>query len=127
MAASNAATESKKAIQEFLDNAKEGVKNLTTLEIKTIVGAIEFEDDGSLKPPSGDLEGIVSQVQLVSGDITTRITPNFGKNNAQLMEYHLVKENQGQEIVRKNLQVVKEIGTTLVSLLKDDDKLNDNA
>jgi hypothetical protein len=69
----------------------------------------------------------VSEVQLVSGDITTRVTPEFGKNNAQLMEYHLVKENQGQEIVRKNLQVVKEIGTTLVSLLNNDDKLNEDS
>ncbi|MCR9132362.1 MAG: hypothetical protein NXI08_07305 [bacterium] len=126
MAGTTGESTSKKAIQDFLDNAKDSVKNLTTLEIKTIVGAIEFEKDGSLKPPTGDLEGIVSKVQLVSGDITTRITPDFGKNYAQLMEYHLVKENQGQEIVRKNLQVVKEIGTTLVSLLNNDDKLNED-
>ena len=127
MAESSSESNSKKAIQDFLDNAKEGVKNLTTLEIKTIVGAIEFDSKGKLKPPSGDLEGIVSEVQLVSGDITTRVTPEFGKNNAQLMEYHLVKENQGQEIVRKNLQVVKEIGTTLVSLLNNDDTLNEDS
>ena len=38
-----------------------------------------------------------------------------------------MKENQGQEIVRKNLQVVKEIGTTLVSLLNNDDKLNEDS
>ena len=114
----------KKAIQEFIDGAKEGVKNLTTLEIKTIVAGFEFDNQGKLKPPTGEIEGVISEIQLVSGDISTRITPDFGKNNAQLLEYHLVKENQGQEIVKKNLQVVKEIGETLVSLFNGDDKLN---
>jgi len=125
MAGTTSAENSKKAIQEFIDNAKDGVKKLTTLEIKTIVADLEFDTNGNLKPPTGDIEGIISTIQLVSGDITTRITPKFGKDNAQLLEYHLVKENQGQEIVRKNLQVVKEIGTTLVSLINNDDKLSE--
>jgi len=59
---------------------------------------------------------MISEIDLISGDITTRMSDNFATDYQQLREYHMVKENHGQEIIRKNLEVVKTIAQTLVNI-----------
>ena len=69
--------------------------------------------------------GIVSEIKLVTGDVTTKMTENFMEGDNPLRDYHMVKESQGQEIIRKNVELLKTIASALRKVVKDED--DDNA
>lgn len=115
---SAAAKDGKASLKKFLDNVASKVEALSTLSVKTLVGPLEITDDKeSVKFQKGaKISGMISEIDLLSGDITTRMSDNFAAEYQQLREYHMVKENHGQEIIRKNLEVVKTIAQTLVNI-----------
>jgi len=113
-----AANDGKTSLKKFLDNVASKVEALSTLTVKTMVGPLEITDDKeTVKFQKGaKISGMISEIDLISGDITTRMSDNFATDYQQLREYHMVKENHGQEIIRKNLEVVKTIAQTLVNI-----------
>ena len=111
----------KKQKSTFMTKMLEGLEKLETLKIRTIVSELKYEaetnsyvhDDGQ------NVEGIISEIHLATGDINTRMTKKFTGEFDALREYHQTKEVKGQEIVRKNIELIQEIAKTILTLGKE--------
>lgn len=109
---------------QFFDKTLAALENISELKIRTLVGEFEFEPlDGSSKyeiqfKKGGNIEGMISRINLVLGDIDTEISPKFATEYEQLREFHLAKENQAHEIIKKNMEVLKEIAKAIAELIK---------
>lgn len=109
---------SKKQKTSFLNKIGKALQELETLRIRTIVGELKY-DSSTKKYVHTDglkIEGIISEIHLASGDIDTKMTDKFVTEYRELREYHQVKEIKGQEIVRKNLELIKQIADTILAL-----------
>jgi len=115
----------------FLEKAIANLSNLTRIEVNTLVGNYKFNTIASdhVKPeddnlpesgmkttiiPDSTVERMCSQINLLTGDITTAMTEKFVVEYKELRDYHLIRENQGQEIVTKNIEVLIKIVETLI-------------
>ncbi|MEL6537166.1 MAG: hypothetical protein AAFQ98_17225 [Bacteroidota bacterium] len=137
------AKDAKSGFRKFVEGAIVGLGSLTRLEIKTLVG-----DEFTVIPDSVDpknplkatyrldtkdydaegnskVQGMTSDIQLISGDITTRLTKAFADGAyKELRDFHSVKETQGQDIIKKNLEVIAKIGEVLKGLISSDEDVN---
>jgi len=96
----------------FLDKAIAGLSNLTRLEVNTLVGDYSFNKTGDTNTtidPASTKERMCSQINMISGDITTAMTEKFVTEYKELRDYHLIRENQGHDIVKKNIEVLEKI------------------
>ena len=102
--------------QDILDKIQDAAKDLTTLEIKTLMGDLMIENDGSTVKfkPNQDIQGITSHIDLVDGDITTKITEDFYNKYPELVQWHQSREVKGNEIIESNVETVG----SLVSQMK---------
>lgn len=112
--------EDKKDATSTLQSIKDGVGNLLHLTVLTVVGDVALTPDQSRLADSS-LEGtrkIFSRIGLLDGDIQTVLSEDFVTNEAYvpLRDFHKDMVSQGNEIVRNNVQALKE----LVSLLKNE-------
>jgi len=107
-------------IENILNSIKGKVEDLTTLEIKTIMGNMVMSN-GEITIPDGEkVKGITSKIDLVDGDITTKISEDFYKSYPELVQWHQSREAKGNEIVENNiLTVVKMITALRDNLFKD--------
>ena len=101
----------------FLENAIAGLSNLTRLEINTLVGNYTFNKEGDtpttiINDSTG--ERMCSQINLVTGDITTAMTEKFVTEYKELRDYHTTQVSQGHEIISKNIDVLKQILDAIV-------------
>lgn len=97
----------------FLTSVITGLSNLTRLEVNTMVGNYTFNQDSNganttLKSDSTG-ERMCSQINLITGDISTAMTDKFVVDYKELRDFHQIRETQGHEIVNKNIAVLKEI------------------
>lgn len=119
----------------FLKKAIASLSNLTRIEVNTLVGNYKFKTVASdVDHPSGDdtadggvittvipdstNERMCSQINLLTGDITTAMTEKFVVEYKELRDYHMTRENQGHEIVKKNIEVLIKIVETLVDFTR---------
>ena len=96
----------------FIKEALASLSNLTRLETNTLVGKYTFNEVGGVKTTivnESTEDRMCSQINLVTGDITTAMTEKFVTEYKELREFHLTRENQGHEIVSKNIETLKEI------------------
>jgi hypothetical protein len=96
----------------FLDKAIAGLSNLTRLEVNTLVGDYSFIKTGNTKTSIDVVstkERLCSQINMLSGDITTAMTEKFVTDYKELRDYHVLRENQGHDIVMKNIEVLGKI------------------
>jgi hypothetical protein len=105
------------AIQEILDKVNNKVKDLTVLEIKTLMGDLELVNGNIEFKPNQDIQGITSHIDLVDGDITTRITEEFYNKYPELVQWHQSREAKGNEIIQNNIQTVGSIVNQLRGLI----------
>lgn len=115
------------ATKNFFQDAIAKLSNLKRLDVHTIVG--DYQLAGATKkidPETAD-QRMSSQIDLMTGDITTAMTPKFVDEYKELREYHLIRENQGHEIIRRNIAVAREIGEALIQWNKDINTLNVDA
>lgn len=109
---------------QFFDNTLKAIENVSELKVRTLVGEFDYKPvDGSNKyeiqfKSGANIEGMVSKINLVTGDIDTEISPKFATDYEQLREFHLAKETQSHEIIRKNMEALKEIAVTIADLIK---------
>jgi hypothetical protein len=109
-------------INSFLDNAIAGLSNLTRLEVNTLVGNYTFNKKGDANTTiktDNTGERMCSQINLVTGDITTAMTEKFVDEYKELREYHMIRENQGHEIVRRNIDVLRQILSAIVDFTQE--------
>lgn len=97
----------------FLDAAITGLSELTRLEVNTLVGNYSFNQapdkkNTTLKNDS-TADRMCSQINLLTGDISTAMTEKFVSDYKELREYHMLRESQGHEIIKRNIDVLKEI------------------
>ena len=129
------------SVKNFLEKTADSLKELSVLEITTLVGNFEFVyrldgeivDKGTEKAlpreidkDSKDCSKMCSRISLVSGDITTAMSEKFVTDYKELREYHLIREHQGQEIIKRNLEVVEKIATTLIALIGHQKNVGDD-
>jgi len=57
-----------------------------------------------------------SQINLLTGDITTAMTDKFVTEYKELREYHTSREKEGHEIIEKNIKTLKDIVDAIVEL-----------
>ncbi len=94
--------------ETFISKTIDGLAKLTRLDVNTLVGNYSFTADSTIKTDS-TAERMCSQINLLSGDITTAMTEKFVSDYKKLREYHVMRESQGHEIVKRNIEVLKEI------------------
>ena len=104
----------------FMEKMWQGLQDLETLRIRTIVAELKYDaaTKSYIHNDGQNVEGIISEIHLATGDIDTRMTEKFTGEFDALREYHQTKEIKGQEIVRKNIELIQEIAKTIVELGK---------
>ncbi len=105
------------AVQEILDKINNKVKDLTVLEIKTLMGDLELVNGKVEFKPNQDVQGITSHIDLVDGDITTRITEDFYTKYPELVQWHQSREAKGNEIIESNIETIGSIVGQLKGLI----------
>jgi len=106
----------------FLDKAIAGLSNLTRLEVNTLVGDYSFNKTGNTNTSIDVIstkERMCSQINMVSGDITTAMTEKFVTDYKELRDYHIMRENQGHDIVTKNIEVLRKILVAIKDFTKE--------
>ncbi len=97
----------------FLDAAISGLSELTRLEVNTLVGNYSFNQDANKKNTTlkndSTTDRMCSQINLLTGDISTAMTEKFVSEYKELRDYHMLRENQGHDIIKRNIDVLKEI------------------
>ena len=74
-------------IQDIFDKITDTAKDLTVLEIKTLMGEMEILGNGKAQfKTSQDIQGISSRIDLIDGDITTHITEEFYNKYPELVQ-----------------------------------------
>jgi len=113
--------------ESFIDKAIKGLNELTSLQVNTLVGDYRFLRGDDKKtdyirfdPESTD-QRMSSVINLISGDISTAMTDKFVSDYKDLRDYHLTREAQGHDIIRKNIEVLKEIAQAISGQLKKGD------
>jgi hypothetical protein len=104
----------------FIDKLLAGIDNMKTLEIRTIVG--DFKWDATKKKiaySEGKVRSILTQIDLLEGDITTAMSPDFLEEPYdQLREFHADREKRGQEIIDGNIKALKELVGLVVTAVR---------
>ncbi|MEI8047630.1 MAG: hypothetical protein WCI92_09645 [Bacteroidota bacterium] len=106
----------------FLEKAIAGLSNLTRLEVNTLVGSYSFNKTDNINTTI-NVESVedrmCSQINLITGDITTAMTEKFVVDYKELREYHTLREEQGHAIINKNIETLKQIIDTLRNFEKE--------
>ena len=111
----------KDALEKLLQKIEENVNDLTTLNIRTVMGKLRVDDEGNINFEKGqEVQGIVSNIDLIDGDISTEITEAFYKAYPELVQFHQSREAKGHEIIENNIGALKTIASTLLTI-KDGD------
>lgn len=100
------------AISEtLLARIKEAITNLVTLEIVTAVGEVKEVNGKSLEIDlSKNPSIILTKIDLLQGDIKTVYHENFVTGEyKELKEFHKLREEQGHEIIKNNIETLKKI------------------
>lgn len=98
--------ESKITIEEI----KQRLEELKTLNIKTVVGKFDLDDKGKIAYKEGEAKIIITRIDLLEGDITTAFSDEFLEPPYdKIREYHAEKEKQGREIITANINALKEL------------------
>lgn len=106
------------ALKSIYDKINDSVKDLTVLEIRTVMGDLELVDGKIELKPNQDIQGITSHIDLVDGDIKTHITEQFYNKYPELVQWHQSREAKGNEIIQNNIDTIGSIFTTLKDKIK---------
>ena len=92
----------------FIDTILQKIDKLGTLEIRTIVGKFSWnEEKNRIDFQDGDVKTIITQINLVGGDITTAFSEDFLKEPYdKVREFHAEREKRGQEIIDGNIKAL---------------------
>ena len=94
----------------YIDKIIEHVENLSTLEIRTVVGNFTWdEDERRIAYIDEEAKVIITQINLVDGDITTAFSEEFLEPPYdKIREFHAEREKPGHEIIEANIRALKE-------------------
>ena len=110
-------TTSGSKFQDFIKYVEERVVDLTTLEIKTIIGDfdVDVNEKVSLRRDA-EYKLMNSRINLIDGDITTHISKELVSDEYEWMRnFHAHKEEKGHEIIQGNIQAI----ASLIDLFRE--------
>ena len=103
-------------IDDILQKIENGVQDLTQLKIQTVMGKLEIDSNRQIDfVTDQEIDGIISKIDLIDGDITTQITEKFYQKYPELVQFHQSREAKGHEIIEGNIMALG----TIVSTLKE--------
>lgn len=93
---------------DFLGNIEEKIANLTTLEIKTVVGDFDVDEEANIAPRAGsDFKLLNSRIDLIDGDMTTFLSNELVYEKYQwLRDFHASKEERGHQMITDNIRAL---------------------
>lgn len=93
---------------DFVNNIQEKISQLTTLEIKTIVGDFVIDEKDNVLPKTDSQYRLMhSKIDLIGGDMTTHISKGIMHDEfSWVRDFHSEKEKRAHEIVQGNLKAV---------------------
>lgn len=95
----------------IVDKINQSLADLVTLQIITVVGEVDLS---SAATASG--KAARTRISLLDGDITTELDPSFvGGEYDAVRQFHLAREEQGQQIIQANIATL----TKLLELARD--------
>lgn len=105
-------------LQDIYDKITDTAKDLTVLEIKTLMGDMEIMNDGKVRFKNNqDVQGVHSRIDLIDGDITTHITEEFYNKYPELVQWHQSREAKGNEIIESNIQTIGSLVSQMRKML----------
>jgi len=109
----------------FIGNIETRISNLTTLQIKTVIGDFELDKDGKVNVNAQGLNQVIdSRIDLLQGDITTYISTELVQDRyTWIREFHSQKEMRGHEIIHGNIKAIM----ALYDLYKQTKRVNFDA
>lgn len=106
--------------QSFLATLLQAAESLVHLQIVTVVGDVELSgnvDHPQIKFPnntSGPENAIVTNINLVDGDITTVIPAKYENDiDGPIMKYHADQVTQANQSMDKKLQLIQSLITDI--------------
>lgn len=106
------------SMKELKTRIRDAIENLVTLEIVTAVGQVrggsgEGEGGGRRAPDldyGADPKVILTKIDLLQGDVKTVFNEEFVTGNYQaLREFHARREEEGFEIIQKNIAAIERL------------------
>jgi hypothetical protein len=96
------------AFARFIRNVENKISDLTTLEIKTIIGDYNYTPEGNIEIlKTGDFKVMRSSFNLIGGDVTTYISNDLVADKyAWIRDFHAGKEERGYAIVDGNIKAI---------------------
>jgi hypothetical protein len=113
--------EEKDKLQAFLVDLESKLSELTTLQIRTVVGS--FASEGGQPAGKLKIDGaghfLDTSIDLLQGDITSQIDEWFlAPERKAILDLHHQREKQGNEIIRANVQAVRELWRLAAEMLQ---------
>lgn len=108
---------------QMVAKVKEIFNQLVTLNIVTVVGEVKIPDgwpkDGELAVASSGAKALWTRIDLLQGDITRVIHPDFAADGGRGMrDYHASSERQAMEIVKTNIETLEKIAELAIKLTR---------
>jgi hypothetical protein len=99
------------SFSDFVNRIEEKISDLTTLNIRTIVGDFHYIDNETIEAKrDGEFRMIFTDMSLIDGDITTRISNDIMQDKyAWVRDFHARKEEKGHEIVQGNIRAIVQL------------------
>ena len=115
----------------LFDKILSKLNDLTTLEIKTIIGDHTIAANGKVNiDTSKNADVIFTKIDLLDGDITSGFNPKFLQPPYDAVkDYHAQREREGKDIIKKNIETLEALLKLVVNVEsmaggKDDDSSN---
>ena len=101
---------------------------IVNLHIITVVGKVTVTNAFNRKERNIDIapdqQAMVTSIDLAQGDITNGLDAAFapGSGDDAMREFHERQVKLGNEIIRRNLELLKEMATEIIELTKKEDE-----
>lgn len=85
--------------ERLVERIEQALNEFETLSITT-----------NLKDATGNELLLETAIHLLTGDITTTLPKEvFAPDNQSILKYHIGREQQGYEIIKQNIQTLKDL------------------
>ncbi|UZR92946.1 hypothetical protein [Chondrinema litorale] len=101
-------TEKSNRFYDFVRNIETNISKLATLEIKTIVGDYQVDQEENIQvKKDGEFQILQTRINLIQGDMVTNISSELVTDKyAWLRDFHARKEERGHEIIDNNVKAI---------------------
>jgi hypothetical protein len=110
------------AEKSIADAIKSAVKDLTQLEVVTMVGpvSVKANDTGKIVAdiaPDTETKAMVTRIDLIDGDIRNLVDPVFVTGDLQsVRDFHNEQVKKGNDIIVRNIEAVADLAKKIETL-----------